>query len=106
MTRATAEGMRFGGIFCVTDALAIGSRRGLADAGIRVPDEVKVYGFDGITEAGYTVPSLSTVAPDCDVMARTAVELLLVHIDDRAGMEATEFAGPFAVMDRESTSAR
>ena len=105
MTRATAEGVQFDGIFCVTDALEIGALRGLADAGIRVPDEMKVIGFDDITEAGYTVPSLSTIAPDYDVTARTAAERLLVHIADRAGMEATEFAGPFAVMDRESTGA-
>ena len=56
MTRATAEGVQFDGISALPTRSRSGALRGLTDTGIRVPDEVKVIGFDGITEADYAVP--------------------------------------------------
>ena len=46
-----ASRVRFDGIFCVTDTVAIGVLRGLADAGVRVPTRVKVIGFDNVEES-------------------------------------------------------
>ncbi len=82
VARALAAGGKlFDGIFCVTDTIAIGVLRGLADAGVKVPSDVKVIGFDNIDEGGYTVPSLSSIDPDHAVMARTAVSLLVRRIN-------------------------
>jgi len=72
-----ASRKRFDGIFCVTDTVAIGVLRGLADAGVRVPARVKVIGFDNVEEGAFTVPSLSSIDPDHETMARTAVSLLV-----------------------------
>ncbi|MER7973035.1 LacI family DNA-binding transcriptional regulator [Streptomyces sp. NPDC096080] len=94
------------GVFCVTDTVALGVLRGLADCGVRVPGEVKVIGFDDVPESAYLVPSLSTVDPDHDLMAARAVDLLVQRIE-RPGqaLERQEFVSPFRVVARESTAA-
>ncbi|MEU1008720.1 substrate-binding domain-containing protein [Streptomyces sp. NPDC005890] len=75
-----AEGLDFDGVFCVTDTVAMGVLRGLADAGVRVPERVKVIGFHNVDESAFLVPSLSTVDPDHDLMAGRAVELLVARM--------------------------
>ena len=102
--RMMADGLGVDGVFCVTDTVAMGVLRGLADAGARVPDQVKVIGFDNIEEGEYLVPSLSTIDPDHDGMARRAVELLVQRLNQaapRSGHE--EYVSNFSVVVREST---
>ena len=53
------------GLFWLTDGLALGALRELAAAGVRVPDDVAVIGFDNIGESRYSVPSLTTVDAGC-----------------------------------------
>jgi DNA-binding LacI/PurR family transcriptional regulator len=99
-----AGGLDFDGVFCVTDTVAMGVLRGLADAGVRVPDHVKVIGFDNVEESEFLVPALSTIDPDHDMMARRAVDLLAGRIEQTgpsAGRE--EFIGHFSLVVREST---
>jgi len=98
------SGLDFDGVFCVTDTVAMGVLRGLADAGVRVPGQVKVMGFDDVPESGFLVPSLSTVDPDHDTMAERAVRLLVRRIE-RTGArpEPEEFVSRFSVVVREST---
>jgi DNA-binding LacI/PurR family transcriptional regulator len=97
---------RFDGVFCVTDTIAIGVLRGLADAGVSVPSKVKVIGFDNIDEGAFAVPSLSSIDPDHDMMARTAVRFLVRRIDGGLpGRPRREFVSRFSVVERESTHA-
>jgi DNA-binding LacI/PurR family transcriptional regulator len=67
-------------VFCFSDLLASGAVRAVYDAGRTVPRDVAVVGFDDIEETSYSVPSLSTVAPDKRELARLAVEALLARI--------------------------
>ncbi|WP_246563196.1 LacI family DNA-binding transcriptional regulator [Streptomyces roseirectus] len=92
------------GVFCVTDTLATGVLRGLADTGVPVPGRVKVIGFDNIAESAYLVPSLSSVDPDHDAMAEHAVALLAARIDqDEPPPRYEEFVSGFTLVIREST---
>jgi hypothetical protein len=50
------SGFGFDGVFCVTDTLAMGVLRGLADVGVRVPEQVKVVGFDNVESSEFLVP--------------------------------------------------
>ncbi|MER7789255.1 LacI family DNA-binding transcriptional regulator [Streptomyces sp. NPDC097640] len=98
------RGLAFDGVFCVTDTLAMGVLRGLADVGIRVPEQVKVIGFDNVTESEFFIPSLSTVDPDHDGMAERAVDLLTELIErTEPSTRHEEFVGGFSVVVREST---
>ncbi|MFF9815356.1 LacI family DNA-binding transcriptional regulator [Streptomyces sp. NPDC014006] len=103
--RALVEaGVDFDGLFCVTDTVAMGALRGLADAGLRVPEQVRVIGFDNVAESAYLVPSLSTVDPDHEAMAERAVALLVRRMERGGSPDAAqEFVGPFTLVVREST---
>jgi len=105
VTNAIAAGASFDGLFCVTDFVALGAIRALADAGIAVPEDVKVMGFDDVQTSKFLTPSLSSVNPSHDLMAATAVDLLVARIEGDAG-EPVEFVSPFEVVERESTAAR
>ena len=105
ITNAIAAGASFDGLFCVTDYVALGAIRALADAGIAVPEDVKVMGFDDVQTSKFLTPSLSSVNPSHDLMAATAVDLLVARIEGEAG-EPVEFVSPFEVIERESTAAR
>jgi DNA-binding LacI/PurR family transcriptional regulator len=101
-----ASGARFDGIFCATDTVALGALRGLHEAGRRVPEDVRVIGFDNLVEGEYSTPTLSTVDPDNAEMARTAVNLLVQRISgDSSGEGPREFVSSFRIVPRESTGA-
>lgn len=90
------------GIFALTDTLAVGLIRGLVDAGLRVPEDVLVAGFDGIGVGAHLTPSLTTVEPDHDWTARRAVERLLERIA-MSGPPGEDEIAPFRLVVREST---
>ncbi|MFD5163129.1 LacI family DNA-binding transcriptional regulator [Streptomyces hawaiiensis] len=98
------SGLDFDGVFCVTDTVAMGVLRGLADAGVPVPERVKVIGFDNVEESEFLIPSLSTIDPDHDAMAQRAVDLLARRIEQtEPSAEREEFVSHFSVVIREST---
>jgi len=89
-------------LFCITDTLAFGAMRGLADLGVAIPDDIAVIGFDNVTESAFSIPSLSTIDPNHTLMAETAVRYLVQRIRGEA-VEPREFVSTFSVVQREST---
>jgi DNA-binding LacI/PurR family transcriptional regulator len=69
-------------IFCLTDSIAIGALNALWAAGLRVPEDVSVVGYDDIAESGYLVPPLTTVCFDKREFAETALGLLVQRMAD------------------------
>ncbi len=76
-------------VFAASDALAFGAMAAIQDAGLRVPGDVAVMGFDGLAEGIDTQPPLSTVTQPVADLGREAVRMLLTLIDDpdRAPMQ-------------------
>src|SRR5699024_6943247 len=103
--RALDSGLDADAFFAVTDTVAFGVIRGLADRGVRVRDDVLVAGFDDLEESEYFVPSLTSVCPDLDWTAQHAVELLLARVRDEGGPSG-RIVAPFDVVERESTRGR
>lgn len=102
------DGLPFDGLFCLNDSTAIGTIRGLADVGLRVPEDVKVIGFDGVGVGAFTVPSVSTISVDMDQLAALAVMNLRQQIDaddDNRPTPTTTTVG-FTLLERESTAVR
>jgi LacI family transcriptional regulator, repressor for deo operon, udp, cdd, tsx, nupC, and nupG len=63
-------------LLCFNDIVAAGALSGLTDAGVRVPGDLAVAGFDGIDETAFTNPPITTVAWDTRALAEQAVALL------------------------------
>ncbi len=76
-TRCTA-------ILTLNDPAAVGAIQELQHAGLRVPEDVSVVGYDGVEPFDYFTPSLTTVEVPIDQIGRTAVETLLARIRTRA----------------------
>ncbi|HUR04394.1 MAG TPA: LacI family DNA-binding transcriptional regulator [Nonomuraea sp.] len=103
--RISESGAEVDGVFCVTDTVGFGVLRGFADAGVRVPQDVKVIGFDNITESADTVPALSSIDPDHALMASTAVGFLVRRLGEKGKDKqiAREFISRFSLTARESS---
>ena len=89
-------------VFCYNDLLAAGAIRVLLTAGLRVPQDVAVAGFDDIEEGRYSTPTLTSLAPDKRRIAAMAVEQLFRRIEGGGG-EPRVLQAPFALQAREST---
>jgi DNA-binding LacI/PurR family transcriptional regulator len=68
-------------IICSNDLMAIGVLQAAAEAGVRVPEELSVVGFDGIEAAAWTNPPLTTVEQPIAEIAQTAVDSLRILIE-------------------------
>lgn len=67
--------------FVASDSMAIGAIRALHEAGIRVPDQISIVGFNDIATAKFLQPSLTTVQVYKEFMGETSVELLVERIE-------------------------
>ena len=72
------------GLFAANDEMALGAMRVLQAAGLRIPADVAVAGFDGTSVPDEVEPSLTTVGQPFAEMARAAVGELLARIDGAA----------------------
>jgi DNA-binding LacI/PurR family transcriptional regulator len=91
-------------VFCFNDLLALGALRTLADAGLSVPGDVAVVGFDDIEDGRYHSPSLTTISPDKEWLAENAVGVLLDRIAGNGEAERRDLTVPYTLQIRESTN--
>lgn len=87
-----ARGVPFTALFAYNDISAIGAMRAFQEAGLRVPADVSVVGFDDIASATFCLPALTTVKQPLKKMGRIAAETLLARIEENG-----EFAPEIAV---------
>ena len=101
--QATSElrrrGIEFDAIVAASDLIAIGALRALQEAGLEVPRDVAVAGFDDIPAASLTNPPLTTVMQDTRRAGELLVETLLRQI---AGESATNSVIPTRLVVRKS----
>jgi len=72
-----ANNIVFNSLFAASDLIAIGAIRALKEAGIKVPEDVHVVGFDNIAVASFTNPPLTTVQQDTTLAGQMLVFNLL-----------------------------
>ncbi|RSN13576.1 LacI family transcriptional regulator [Streptomyces sp. WAC 05977] len=92
-------------VFCFNDLLAIGALRAAAERGVQVPSDMAIVGFDNNEESAYSLPSLTTIAPDKAAIARAAVDLLRRRIAGGSDLEPEDVQTPFSLEIRNSTIA-
>lgn len=90
-------------VLCYNDLVAIGLLRGLAEAGVRVPDDVSVVGFDNIFASDIVTPALTTVASPMGVLGKTAFSHVLAMIGGAQPRTNEPVAVPVKLIGRAST---
>jgi LacI family transcriptional regulator len=75
------------GVFCANDLMAIGALSAARDAGLRVPDDLAVVGYDDIEAAALVHPALTTVLNPAYGTGAVAARLLLDRMTGAAGGE-------------------
>ena len=100
-TELLGRGREFTALFTMSDLMSIGAYRALKDAGLEVPGDVSVIGFDGLPVDEFLIPRLTAVDQPGPDMARRGLELLLDAIEN--GADAKHEAVPFTIVHREST---
>lgn len=88
-------------IFVCNDLMAVGALCAIHEAGLRVPDDVSVVGFDDVPLASFTVPRLTTVAQPAHELGVRAVTLLVRRIMKR-DVPAHHELLPVALIKRDS----
>lgn len=89
-------------VFVANDQMALGLLHAIEEAGLRVPDDVSVVGFDDIPEAAHFSPPLTTMRQDFGALGRAAMGAVLTLLQDD---EATGYPPPLAsqLIQRAST---
>ncbi len=98
-----AAGMPFTALFAFNDISAIGAMRAFRDAGLRVPEDVSVVGFDDIQAAAYLTPRLTTVRQPLSQMGEMAAKQLLMRISSGNGKAPKLISLAPELVVREST---
>jgi DNA-binding LacI/PurR family transcriptional regulator len=101
--RLLATGRRFTALVAFNDISAIGAMRAFRDAGLRVPEDVSVVGFDDIPGAAYLTPRLTTVRQPLRRMGEIAAEQLLARISNGGGCSTQQVSVQPELFVREST---
>lgn len=89
-------------VFCFSDLMAIGAVRACHEAGVRVPEDIAVAGFDDIDETRYSTPTITTISPDMTLLSREVLRLLIDRIEGER-TEAESVSVPWTLQIREST---
>lgn len=84
-TRLLAQAHPPTAVFVTSDLMALGGLCAAGSAGVRVPGQLSVVGYDDIDGADYASPPLTTVAPPKRDMARLAIEQLIWRIKGGVG---------------------
>jgi len=100
-----ARNIPFDGVVAFNDLIALGAMRVMQEAGIRIPQDVAVIGFDDIDETKYTLPSLSSIDPGREEIAEVAVAYLIERIGNPdTPAPPREHLAHFCLIERESST--
>lgn len=92
-------------LFCFTDSLALGALHALSEAGLRVPADLSVVGYDDVAEAAHFSPPLTTITFDKAALAEAVLDRLARRIA-APDEPVTTSTVPYAVVERESVATR
>lgn len=88
----------FSGVLVANDQMALGALRAFREAGLRVPEDVSVVGFDNIPESEYFDPPLTTILQDFPSLGQTSLNQLLSLIETPGKAPATQVIPPKLVI--------
>lgn len=95
----------FTALFAGNDTIALGAMAAIHQAGLRIPEDIVVVGYDDIPTAAYAVPPLTTVRTNPEEQGRRAAELLIQLVQDERPAERNVQIGDAELIIRASCDA-
>ncbi|GAI96181.1 unnamed protein product, partial [marine sediment metagenome] len=84
------------------DEMAFGAMRAIKEAGLKIPEDISVFGFDNLALSQQTEPAMSTVDLDYEYMGRTAVRKIMEN-SESTRIVAVRIILPVRLVLRQST---
>ena len=81
------SGEKFTAVFVASDNVAIGAKSAIREAGLHVPDDISLIGFDDIPWAKYSDPPLTTIKLPAEALAQSACTLLVEMIQNNSNTD-------------------
>ncbi|MBC7959503.1 MAG: LacI family DNA-binding transcriptional regulator [Vallitaleaceae bacterium] len=105
MKQILMSGVIFDGVFAANDQMAIGAIKAIKEQGLRVPEDVKIIGFDNTFVASIIDPSLTTVNVPKYKLGTVSVDML-IHLIEQGINEPECIELPINLVVRQSTDIR
>ena len=102
MGEALKKDRSFTAVFAMSDVMAIGAIRAIRESGLRVPEDISVIGYDGLSIGDFLLPKLTTITQATAELARTGAKILLQCIEE--DHPACHVNVPFALSCKESVA--
>lgn len=67
-------------IFALSDVLAAGASRAVQEAGLKVPEDISILGFDDVAICEFVDPALTTIGQNADSVGRAAARAIIDHL--------------------------
>lgn len=96
---ALDKGTKFTAVFAFSDETALGVISALYERGLRVPEDISVLGFDGISVSERVVPKLTTIYQPIDKMVEWTLNDLS-HMGKKNKQENIEYTLPYQLLER------
>ena len=90
-------------VFAISDTMAIGAARAIHDAGLSIPHDISLAGFDGVKAGMFYNPSITTIRQPIEEMSKATIDILFQIIDGDSGHKHELLPGELII--RESTAA-
>ena len=90
----------FTAVFAISDTMAIGALKAIREAGLKVPDDISVVGYDGIDMGTFCYPTLTTISQPFEKMAKETCVILFDVI--RHGAKHKKIIMDAGLVERES----
>ena len=85
-------------LFCHNDDIALGALLAIQQAGLKIPQDISVTGFDDIAEASYSLPALTTIGGVMDAMASNLVNALDFAVKEQPDRFFQSFITPKLIL--------
>lgn len=99
MKKAMRAGIHFTAVFAFSDESALGAISSLREAGLRVPEDISVLGFDGLPLSAQVVPKLTTIYQPIDKMVERALDMLC-SVEEKRQEGNVEYTLPYKLLKR------
>ncbi len=76
-------GFEFDGVFAISDWRALGAYLAVNELGIKIPEEIRIIGYDGVSVAAKTLLNITSIRQDIESIAKCACDMLTAQLENR-----------------------